>query len=178
MRAIFVLLFALLPAGQAAAQSAPDGELSSGTRVRVWMHDGGRVVGAVQSSAPDTLVLAPADGTGVRAIPATAVDHIDVSRGRSRGRSAWRWGVRGFAVGMVVGAAICVPDDDCREGEMSAVEAGLASGIFIGSAVGVYSALAGAIFAGERWERWDAPAQAYVVPGRTGGVAVGVTLRL
>lgn len=177
MRLLLLLaaFFALPVSGLPAQTGAP---LLPGTRVRVWTESGGRAVGGVQRTAPDTLVLTAEGNTGTLLIPRAAITRLEVSAGsESRSRKAVRWAGRGFVGSAVFFGSLCALAEDCRVGESSRVESVAAAAAWYGMGGATWGAMLGALFPGEEWRTVWPPAPVGVAPDGRGGVAVGVFVR-
>jgi hypothetical protein len=117
-----ITLLALAPLGgidasaQAPVVAPPEWPATVGTRVRATLptqrstaiavvDEGSLVTGTIAALAPDTLYVRPHPATGVVAIPRAAVRGLAVSRGRSRTRTALKFGFNGLLLG-VAGSAM------------------------------------------------------------------------
>ncbi len=150
------ILLASLSARPIAAQVA---ELQPGTRVRVRGSDvAGRLQGVVLSRSGDSLTVSRPNGPPIPLV-LSAMSRVEVSRGKSRGRGAWRGLLWGVGIGAVLGL---VPTDDPEcDRDPDAFGCGsraesMALAAIGGSVIGVPI---GAIIGVERWETLAIPAR-------------------
>jgi len=167
---------AVLPLAPLAAQStAPPVPPGARVRVRVDSPPPPRtVIGTVRTIDADTLALAPSGGGAVERVPLTAIDRLEVSRGRGVVASHVLIGaLAGAAVGGLLGGAgsSCGGDQWCSLFRGLAVTGGVALGGLVGAGVG-------ALIKGEKWRTVPLEPRASAVPLPGGRVGVGVSLGL
>ena len=171
MRAAFTVLFAVLSAiGVASAQGTD--ALPRGVRVRITPSTPSSVIVGELIGASDSVLVVRTQGyRGDVTIPRSAVMHIEVSRGTSRGAStAMGMGLGAFAgglVGVVWGKLIDCGGDSwfCFE-DGAAAALGAATGAVTGMLIGV---IVGSF---ERWRDTAVPVRLSVAPTGDGALSV------
>jgi hypothetical protein len=165
-----LLLLQSLPLASAGAQ--PLSELAPGARVRIRAPGivAGRYTGTVLSRTADTLVVASSAAASAR-VPVSSLTSVEVSRGKSRSRGAFKgiaWGASiGLGVGLLTAAAL---SSDPSYGGPD----GQSKGELVAQALGggaVWGVIIGAIVGSERWVRYDLPARTSLFPITPGGGA-------
>lgn len=179
MRRVFTVLLGifLLPwSGAVAQQILP---LASGERVRIRTVDAEKIVGRVEHTRNEIILISHAEGSVQREVPLRSISSLDVRRRASRGQGAWKWAKRGFAVGAAIGAVSCgVEMEQCRESaEMGEAEIVFGSALFVGGGVAFLGAIGGTLFPGGRWERILVPEHARLMPDTNGGIRLSVAWR-
>lgn len=134
-----------------AAQEEPRSPLDMGDRVRVTFQDedSARVTGSLLQLTWQSLVIEE-PGAAARERGWNAIRLVEVSRGRDRGRAAWKGGTLGAFVGMALGSiagALLAPELPTNTEETM-----IAGGIGAGLLGGGFGASVGAVFPRERWE--------------------------
>jgi hypothetical protein len=146
---LLVLLTLAVPAADSSAQ-----EVVPGTVVRIQQWDSGALIGRVQQLSADSLWLRNVPAGAVWPVPFSSIAVLEVRQPASRGRNAWRWAKRGFAIGAVAGALVCLIDQHNCTAETptgNLGEAMLGATLFFGAAGAAYGAAGGALFPGHRW---------------------------
>lgn len=173
-----VLLLSPLHLGaQEPAQQAES--LRSGSRVRISAPSVSSrpLSGTVFFAEGDTLFLDRKHRPGA-VIPMSAVESIEISRGRDHWRGALQGAGIGAAVGGVAFGVAAVSSggwscDYCLYGNS------LVTGFIIGAVyVGVPSGLIGGLVGAERWERIAPPVKLRLTPEPGGGGSVGVSFSI
>ena len=157
-----------LAAPLAAQEEAPVlVEVDSLARVRVTQratetHSPERFTGALVAAGRDSLVIGPDRMAGTLVLPVSAVERLEVSRGRRGvGRSALRGAKYGFLGGLAVSAlffvAVAVDDGDCGDCFISAEAAAAIGSVMVTSTATLVGGVVGALSPGERWVRVTVP---------------------
>ncbi len=157
--ALLVALTVLLTPLSAQPLAAQLAELQAGTRVRVRGSDvAGRLQGVVLSRSGDSLTVSRPNGPPIP-LAFSSVSRVEISRGKSRGRGAWRGLLWGAGIGAVLGL---VPTDDPEcDRDPDAFGCGSRAESMVLTAIGgsVIGVPIGAIIGVERWETLTIPAR-------------------
>lgn len=134
-----------LASGAAAQQPASPPELDIGERVRVWRVTPAepRLTGRVQAVTGDALELASRKNEPTQTLSISALERIDVSRGKSR----VLWVAGGALLGAAAGIAIARSSED-EPGDYGVGASADAANALALMAIG---GLAGYLIAPERW---------------------------
>jgi hypothetical protein len=169
----FAALALALAAAPAHAQLA---ELTAGTKVRVRAPSAvaGRLTGIVLTRGADSVTMSRENATPVT-LPLSALTTLEISRGKSHGRGAWKGALWGG--GIMFGLGLVVPAEECTGVGASRSCTRLSRGesaVFGAVGGATIGAVIGAIVGSERWERAALPMQVGVLPMSGGGVRVAV----
>lgn len=152
-----VALTMLLTSLSARPLTAQLAELQPGTRVRVRGSEvAGRLQGVVLSRSGDSLTVSRPTGPPIP-LALSALSRVEVSRGKSRSRGAWRGLLWGAGIGAVLGL---VPTDDPEcDRDPDAFGCGSRAESMVLTAIGgsVIGVPIGAIVGVERWETLELP---------------------
>jgi hypothetical protein len=162
-RGITLLLATALLAAAPAARAQDSEALQLGVRYRVRLPklpnvdgpqfpNGRMLAGELVERRADSLVLRPHPSTSTVAVPLSAVERLEKSRGISRAASAVEGAVGGAVVGALIGLIFYELDVrgsgfDTRWEAVGTVAGNTALGGFV----------AGLLFPAERWKRVDTP---------------------
>lgn len=148
------VLLTFLPLRPLAGQLA---ELQPGTRVRVRGSDvAGRLQGVVLSRSGDSLTVSRPNGPPIP-LSLSTVSRVEISRGKSRSRGAWRGLLWGAGIGAVLGL-VPIDDPEC-ERDPDAFGCGSRAESMVLTAIGgsIIGVPIGAIIGVERWETLTIP---------------------
>ena len=169
MRYPCIIVILLLTVSATEAQPAP--VIAVGARVRVLTTAdtppaGRRVpwrVGRIVAATPDSLTIETGKSATPLTLPASAVERLEVSRGRDRGKGMF---VGALIGGLLAGgAAATASGGDEGVPAEEAVVGGAVAGLMLGGVMG-------ALAAPERWQRAALPTRLGVAPRRGGGVTI------
>ncbi len=172
-------LAALLVALVATPVEAQLAELTVGTKARVRAPSVvvGRLTGIVLARGADSVTMSRENATPVT-LPLAALTSLEISRGKSHGRGAWKGALWGggimFGLGLILPMEECTDSATTRRCEPGSRGESAVFGAVGGATIGV---IVGAIVGSERWERAALPLRVGVLPLRGGGVQVAASWR-
>lgn len=153
MRFPLLLILAVLFTARPDRLSAQ--EFTPGTVVRIRQPDSSSGIGRIHGISAESLLVRSSVSEQLQPVLRTPVTRLEARRQVSRATRAWTWAKRGFVLGALAGAAICLADrENCatetRSG--STGEGLLGASLFFGGAGALYGAAGGALFPRHRWE--------------------------
>lgn len=159
--AAFGLVLLAMLSAPASAQLT---EMRPGARVRLGAPGllAGRLTGTVLERSTDSLIFATPNGTPTR-LPLSALDRVEVSRGRSRTRGALKGATWGAGIGLGLGLISVAAANECSSLDSSCpTDSEFVTSTTVGSTV--IGAIIGAIVGSERWQELRRPMRGVLRP--------------